>query len=121
MLQMANTARRPAVSTMQSAPPTLADVARVAGVSCATASRVLLELDQLGVPIVLAGRPIDPRPGLSYVDADNTGGAERAVRYLLDQGRTSIATVAGPTDMNAGVDRLIGYRKALAAAGVSDS
>ena len=83
--------------------------------------RLPLELDQVGVPIVLAGRPMDPRSGLSYVDADNVGGAERAVRHLLDHGRTSIATVAGPTDMNAGVDRLIGYRTALVAAGVSDS
>jgi DNA-binding LacI/PurR family transcriptional regulator len=82
--------------------------------------RLPAELDQVGVPIVLAGRPMDPCSGLSYVDADNMSGAERAVRYLLDQNRGCIATVAGPADMNAGVDRLAGYRTALAAAGISD-
>jgi DNA-binding LacI/PurR family transcriptional regulator len=83
--------------------------------------RLPLELDHLGLPIVLVGRPMDPRASMSYVDADNVGGAERAVRYLVEQGRTCIATVAGPADMNAGVDRLVGYRKALAAAGQSDT
>jgi DNA-binding LacI/PurR family transcriptional regulator len=78
-------------------------------------------LDQLGVPTVLCGRPLDSGPNLSYVDADNVGGAERAVGHLLTQGRDCIATVAGPTDMSAGVDRLAGYRKTLAAAGFDDS
>ncbi|MDP9866252.1 DNA-binding LacI/PurR family transcriptional regulator [Streptosporangium brasiliense] len=44
---------------------------------------------------------------------DNTGGAERAVRHLVEQGRRRIATIAGPQDMIAGIDRLTGYRDAL--------
>jgi DNA-binding LacI/PurR family transcriptional regulator len=54
------------------------------------------------------------------VDADNRGGAELAVRHLVAGGRTVIATVAGPMDMAAGVDRLAGYRAVLADAGQSD-
>jgi DNA-binding LacI/PurR family transcriptional regulator len=69
-----------------------------------------------GVPCVLAGRPADGvRAG--WVDADNTGGARRAVGHLLGRGRRVVATVAGPPDMAVGADRLAGWRDALAAAG----
>jgi DNA-binding LacI/PurR family transcriptional regulator len=54
------------------------------------------------------------------VDADNVGGADQAVRYLLGTGRTAVATIAGPLDMAPGIDRLLGYRKAVASAGISD-
>ena len=74
----------------------------------------------LGIPLVLCGRPITGGEGLSYVDADNVEGARAAVSYLLDQGRTGIATIAGPPDMSPGVDRLLGYRKAMTAAGCCD-
>jgi DNA-binding LacI/PurR family transcriptional regulator len=71
-------------------------------------------LARSGVPVVLNGRPMPPRrPPLPYVDSDNEGGAAEAVRYLLAQGRRRIATIAGPPDMVAGVDRLGGYRSAL--------
>jgi DNA-binding LacI/PurR family transcriptional regulator len=66
-----------------------------------------------GVPVVLNGRPMSASLKLPYVDSDNLGGAEAAVRYLLEQGRRRIATIAGPPDMVAGIDRLNGYRAAL--------
>jgi DNA-binding LacI/PurR family transcriptional regulator len=75
----------------------------------------------LGIPLVLCGRPVASSSALSYVDADNVGGAEAAVRYLLDSGRKAVATIAGPPDMAPGIDRLLGYRKALAGAGALDS
>ncbi|WP_433469790.1 LacI family DNA-binding transcriptional regulator [Spirillospora sp. CA-128828] len=71
-------------------------------------------LERYGVPVVLGGRPHDSgaaRP--DYVDADNRGGARRAVEYLIGQGRRRIATIAGPRDTSVGVDRLAGYREAL--------
>jgi DNA-binding LacI/PurR family transcriptional regulator len=71
-----------------------------------------------GMPTVQIGRPLG-KPAVPYVDADNRGGARDAVAYLLEQGRATVATIAGPSDMNAGVDRLQGYRDALAAAGVA--
>ena len=75
----------------------------------------------LGIPLVLCGRPVASSSALSYVDADNVGGAEAAIRYLLDSGRKAVATIAGPPDMAPGIDRLLGYRKALAGAGALDS
>jgi DNA-binding LacI/PurR family transcriptional regulator len=65
------------------------------------------------MPTVIGGRPLTAAD-LPYVDMDNRGGARDAVGYLLERGRTRIATIAGPQDMCAGVDRLAGYRDALA-------
>lgn len=64
------------------------------------------------IPTVLSGRP---RPGerLPYVDADNRGGARVATEHLLASGRTTVATVTGPLDMSAAVDRFEGYRDAV--------
>jgi DNA-binding LacI/PurR family transcriptional regulator len=78
-------------------------------------------LARIDVPVVGVGRPLCADPDrYSYVDADNHGGASRAVRHLIETGRTRIATIAGPKDMTAGVDRLTGFRDALADAGSFD-
>lgn len=66
------------------------------------------------MPLVFVGRPVRDADGASYVDADNIGGAEAAVRHALAAGRRTVATIAGPPDMAVGLDRLRGYRKALA-------
>jgi DNA-binding LacI/PurR family transcriptional regulator len=76
--------------------------------------RLLLEA---GIPTVVGGRPARPLPGLSYVDCDNLGGAQLAAERLLSAGRRKVATIAGPQDMTAGIDRLEGYRQALLSAG----
>jgi DNA-binding LacI/PurR family transcriptional regulator len=71
-----------------------------------------------GVPMVAMGRP--PSGGRAdYVDADNTGGGREAVRHLVAIGRRSLATIAGPQDMSAGVDRLRGYVAATRSAGLA--
>ena len=77
-------------------------------------------LEHLGLPVALVGRPFSGGGALAYVDADNRGGAERAVRYLIASGRTKIATIAGPRDMVPGIDRLAGYRAAVDQAGLTD-
>jgi DNA-binding LacI/PurR family transcriptional regulator len=69
-------------------------------------------LMRMGMPVVCNGRPL-VRTSLPYVDAENEAGAARAVRHLLEIGRRRIATIAGPQDMVAGLDRLAGYRSAL--------
>ncbi|MFC0541664.1 LacI family DNA-binding transcriptional regulator [Kutzneria chonburiensis] len=81
-----------------------------------------LDLDRIEVPVVIGGRPVhgDGHDDFSYVDADNLGGAARAVRHLVDSGRSVIATVAGPRDMAVGLDRLAGYRRVMAEAERSD-
>lgn len=70
------------------------------------------------LPSVFVGRPWYRPDQLSYVDTDNQLGAELATRHLIGRGRTRIGTVAGPADMIAGSDRLVGWTAALAAAGL---
>jgi DNA-binding LacI/PurR family transcriptional regulator len=73
---------------------------------------------KIGKPVVFAGRtPIQGNSTLSYVDSDSATGARAAVQLLIEKGRRHIATIAGPQSMAAGVDRLQGWREALAAAG----
>lgn len=69
-------------------------------------------LTRIGIPVVCNERPLGP-VSLPYVGVDNVGGAASAVRHLLDAGRRRVATIAGPPDMIAGIDRLSGYRAAL--------
>ncbi|GAA1251406.1 LacI family DNA-binding transcriptional regulator [Kitasatospora nipponensis] len=69
-------------------------------------------LEELRIPSVLAGRRGDHEP-LSYVAADNAGGARMAVRHLLRRGCERIATITGPLDMEVAQARLSGYRSAL--------
>jgi DNA-binding LacI/PurR family transcriptional regulator len=70
------------------------------------------KLERMGIPVVCNGRPLGSST-LPYVDATNELGAENAVRYLFEQGRTKVATIAGPADMVAGIDRLNGYLTAV--------
>jgi len=69
-------------------------------------------LDRMGIPVLCGGRPLG-RSAVPYVECDNLTGAALAVRHLLASGRTRIATIAGPQDMVAGIDRLTGYRSEL--------
>ncbi len=75
------------------------------------------ELAARHIPIVVVGRP-PLGAAVDHVDADNRGGALLATRHLIDGGRRRIATISGPSDMNVGIDRLAGYRDALAQAGL---
>lgn len=77
-------------------------------------------LEEMGLPTVLAGRR-DVGERLSYVHADNTGGAAQAVRHLLGSGRSKVATIAGPLDMDVGRSRLEGWRTAHHEAGATAS
>ncbi|MEU0603979.1 LacI family DNA-binding transcriptional regulator, partial [Streptomyces sp. NPDC006393] len=73
-------------------------------------------LERLRVPTVLSGRRSE-REWMSYVDADNVGGARSATEHLLRRGRRTVATITGPLDMYAARCRLDGYTQAMDAAG----
>jgi DNA-binding LacI/PurR family transcriptional regulator len=75
--------------------------------------------ERLRLPVVRAGRPLGSAT-ISYVDCDNRMGAKEAVTHLLARGRRTVATIAGPQDISAGIDRLDGYRDALRAAQVPE-
>jgi LacI family transcriptional regulator len=67
--------------------------------------------------IVVARRVAGLESQCIYID--NQAGAYRATRYLLGLGHRRIAHISGPLDHPDAIDRLAGYRRALAEAGVS--
>ncbi|ADG75292.1 transcriptional regulator, LacI family [Cellulomonas flavigena DSM 20109] len=74
------------------------------------------------VPNVFVGRPLSASDeDVQYVDTDNTEGGRLATQHLIDRGCRRIATIAGPQDMSAGIDRLAGWRQAMDASGLDQS
>jgi DNA-binding LacI/PurR family transcriptional regulator len=79
------------------------------------------KLARRGIPVVCNGRPMSPpETPVPYVDVDQLGGVAAAMHHLVHSGRRRIATIAGPQDMIAGVDRLAGYRAAMRSAGLPE-
>lgn len=74
--------------------------------------------DFAGRPVVLVNAEA-PNVRLPSVLADNVEGAVEGVRHLIELGHRRIAHVAGSLDTPGGRDRLDGYKKALAAAGMA--
>ncbi|GAA4980043.1 LacI family DNA-binding transcriptional regulator [Kineococcus glutinatus] len=70
------------------------------------------------VPTVACGRVLGYEGLISSVAADDRAGARSAVDHLARAGCRRIATITGPLDTSGGVDRLDGYRDALAAHGL---
>ncbi len=82
---------------------------------------VLHRLAREGVVFVAAGLS-SPDPGdaaLPCVDTDNGRGASEAVRHLLGLGHRRIALVNLATTNSNHHDRLVGYKRAMAAAGLA--
>ncbi|MGN7970919.1 LacI family DNA-binding transcriptional regulator [Microbacterium sp. 22296] len=71
------------------------------------------------VPVVYGGRPARVREEDYFVDVDNVQGGRSATAHLIARGHRRIATVSGPPDMPAGIDRLQGFRDEMAAAGLT--
>ena len=71
------------------------------------------------IPVVFGGRPMSHEGDSAYyVDVDNVSASREVVAKLMEHGRRHIATIAGPQDMAAGLDRLEGWRLAMADAGL---
>jgi DNA-binding LacI/PurR family transcriptional regulator len=62
-------------------------------------------------PIVFVGNP--GIEGFPYVDLNQHQGAVLATRHLVERGASRIATITGPMDMTAAVDRLRGFEDGL--------
>ena len=73
------------------------------------------------IPVVFGGRPMSNEgPEAYYVDVDNIGAAAAVTTRLIAHGRRTIATIAGPQNMAAGIDRIAGWRRALHDAGMPE-
>lgn len=69
-----------------------------------------------GLPVVLMNGALDHQ-GLDRISVDNHGGAYAMVRHLSDHGHERIAILRGAEGNHDAVERLRGYRDALADAG----
>lgn len=72
---------------------------------------------EAGVPAVLFARP-SPRLPISYVDLAHDQGAALAADRLAARGCRTVATIAGPAELPAAIDRLTGFEHAMEAHGV---
>lgn len=75
------------------------------------------ELARSHLPAVFVGRPFDTE-SLHFVDVDNASGGRTATQRLVDRGCRRIATITGPLDMTAAVDRHDAWRRTLEDAGL---
>ncbi|HEY5847512.1 MAG TPA: LacI family DNA-binding transcriptional regulator [Microlunatus sp.] len=88
-------------------------------VSHHASDRDLTELNE-AVPMVFGGRPAAQALSNSYyVDVDNLDGSRQATQHLIERGARRIATITGPPDMPASIDRLAGWRQVMAGAGMA--
>ncbi len=69
-------------------------------------------------PAVLLGRPAGEEP-IAHVNNDNVMAAYQATKHLLNLGHERVGFLGGSEELTVTVDRVAGYRKALAEAGIS--
>ena len=70
-----------------------------------------------GYPCIMFNRRLRSGRG-SYVVLDNAEAARLVTRHVLELGHRRIAFIAGPTETSTAAERLEGFRRALAEAGV---
>jgi DNA-binding LacI/PurR family transcriptional regulator len=75
-----------------------------------------VRLQARGIPVVFGGRPRDPL--VSFVDFDDQAGGRSATEHLIQQGRRTIAHIAGPRQVVSASDRHQGFRDAMWSAGL---
>jgi DNA-binding LacI/PurR family transcriptional regulator len=87
-------------------------------VSHHASDRLADHLAELELPCAFIGRPWSNADRVAYVDTDNRAGSRAATELLVERGCRRIGTIAGPSDMAAGTDRLEGWRDAMRLAGL---
>jgi LacI family transcriptional regulator len=76
------------------------------------------DLGYLTIPIVMVDRVIESLAADS-VTLDNFSAAFQATKYILDLGHRRIASIAGPSHVSTGGDRLAGFKRALTSHGIA--
>jgi len=77
-------------------------------------------IQRQGVPVVVLDRRV-PHAQVDVVRGDSEGGACQLIQHLLSLGHRRIAMLSGPQCVSTAVDRVTGYRQALADAGLDTS
>lgn len=94
---------------------------RVDGIIAAgkrTDRQVPAELSSLGIPVVYT--IVQPEPNSVCFTVDDESGGRLATEFLIAKGRRRIAHVTGPANFRVVHERALGYKAALAAAGLPE-
>ncbi|WP_299094937.1 LacI family DNA-binding transcriptional regulator [uncultured Metabacillus sp.] len=75
-------------------------------------------LQETNFPFSVVGRPYENEERITYVDNDNIYITKQITNYLIELGHRTIAFVGGSSDFVVTIDRLNGYKLALAEAGI---
>ncbi|MBN6050323.1 LacI family DNA-binding transcriptional regulator, partial [Nonomuraea sp. RK-328] len=75
-------------------------------------------LTDRGIPAVIVDPRREPPPGVPVVVSANQAGARSAVEHLIGLGHRRVAVVTGRPGVPCAVERLAGYRQAMAGAGL---
>lgn len=81
--------------------------------------KVLMYLQERGIPFVVIGKPFKHVEEITHVDNDNFRATKEVTEYLIQLGHDHIAFVGGNLNLVVTVERLLGYEKALREAGIS--
>jgi DNA-binding LacI/PurR family transcriptional regulator len=76
-------------------------------------------LDEKKFPYTMIGKPHTNTDGTTHVDNDNYSAGKAVTNYLLGLGHKQIGFVGGSLELLVTVERLNGYKAALAAANIS--
>lgn len=71
------------------------------------------------IPVVIVTSGLWPADNMNVAGIDQELGARMATQHLIDQGRQRIAHIAGPMDWFDAKGRVVGWRQALAVAGLT--
>lgn len=77
-------------------------------------------LQQNDKPVVVIDRRV-PEKQVDQVRCDSVAGAEQLTQLLISLGHRRIALLNGPQNVSTASDRLVGFNRALAAAGIDQS
>lgn len=80
--------------------------------------KVLMYLQERGIPFVVIGKPFKHVEEITHVDNDNFRATREVTEYLIQLGHDHIAFVGGNLNLVVTVERLLGYEKALREAGI---
>ena len=78
--------------------------------------QIIGQLVDAEIPQVIIGRPFRS-DNVSYIDIDNVNASFNAVTHLVRLGYKRIATITGPAQSSVGLDRKMGYIRALSERG----
>lgn len=79
---------------------------------------LLEQVMELGIPCIVMNY-FDEKSNAGCIAIDNKGGAKKAVDYIVSLGHQRIASISGDLAIQAGRDRLEGYKESLSTHGLS--